>query len=66
MRFFDNFFAIWEFGGSLVFLMIQNTMKKYIRTTLAIVAGTILVVVNLSNASGPDGDRTNAPGSSGN
>lgn len=66
MRFFDNFFAIWEFGGSLIFLLIKNTMKKYIRTTLAIIAGAILVVVNLSNASGPGGDRTNAPGSSGN
>jgi hypothetical protein len=41
-------------------------MKKYIRTTLAIIAGAILVVVNSSNASGPGGDRTNAPGSSGN
>ena len=41
-------------------------MKKYIRTTLAIIAGTILVVVNSSNASGPGDDRTNAPGSSGN
>ncbi len=40
-------------------------MKKYIKTTLAIVAGAILVVVNLSNANGPGGDRTNAPGSSG-
>ena len=66
MRFFDNFFAIWEFGGSLIFLLIKNTMKKHIRTTLAIVAGAILVVVNLSNASGPGADRTNAPGSSGN
>jgi len=66
MRFFDNFFAIWEFGGSLIFLLIKNTMKKYIRTTLAIIAGAILVVVNSSNASGPGGDRTNAPGSSGN
>lgn len=66
MRFFDNFFAIWEFGGSLIFLLIKNTMKKHIRTTLAIVASAILVVVNLSNASGPGADRTNAPGSSGN
>ncbi|MEI8101135.1 MAG: choice-of-anchor V domain-containing protein [Bacteroidota bacterium] len=41
-------------------------MKKYIRTTLAIIACAVLVVVNLSNASGPGGDRTNAPGSSGN
>ena len=66
MRFFDNFFAIWEFGASLIFLLIKNTMKKHIRTTLAIIAGAILVVVNSSNASGPGGDRTNAPGSSGN
>ena len=66
MRFFDNFFAIWEFGGSLIFLLIKNTMKKYIRTTLAIIAGAVLVVVNSSNASGPGADRTNAPGSSGN
>ena len=66
MQFFDNFFAIWEFGGSLIFLLINNTMKKYIRTTLAIIAGAVLVVVNSSNASGPGGDRTNAPGSSGN
>jgi len=66
MQFFDNFFAIWEFGGSLIFLLIKNTMKKYIRTTLAIIAGAVLVVVNSSNASGPGGDRTNAPGSSGN
>jgi len=66
MRFFDNFFAIWEFGGSLIFLLIKNTMKKYIKTTLAIIAGAVLVVVNSSNASGPGGDRTNAPGSSGN
>ena len=66
MRFFDNFFVIWEFGGSLIFLLTQNTMKKYIRTTLAIIASAILVVVNSSNASGPGGDRTDAPGSSGN
>jgi len=66
MQFFDNFFAIWEFGGSLIFLLIKNTMKKYIRTTLAVIAGAILVVVNSSNASGPGADRTNAPGSSGN
>lgn len=66
MRFFDNFFAIWEFGGSLIFLLINNTMKKYIRTTLAIIASAVLVVVISSNASGPGGDRTNAPGSSGN
>ena len=66
MRFFDNFFVIWEFGGSLIFLLIKNTMKKYIRTTLAIIACAILVAVISSNASGPGGDRTNAPGSSGN
>jgi hypothetical protein len=66
MQFFDNFFAIWEFGGSLIFLLINNTMKKYIRTTLAIIACAVLVVVISSNASGPGGDRTNAPGSSGN
>ena len=66
MQFFDNFFAIWEFGGSLIFLLINNTMKKYIRTTLAIIASAVLVVVISSNASGPGGDRTNAPGSSGN
>jgi len=66
MQFFDNFFAIWKFGGSLIFLLINNTMKKYIRTTLAIIACAVLVVVISSNASGPGGDRTNAPGSSGN
>lgn len=40
-------------------------MKNYIKTTSTIVAGAILVVLNLSNANGPGGDRTGAPGSSG-
>lgn len=41
-------------------------MKKYLKSSLIIMAGAILVVLNSSNANGPGGDRTGAPGSSGN
>lgn len=40
--------------------------NKYVKFSLSVIASAAIVVSTLSNASGPGGDRTGAPGSSGN
>jgi hypothetical protein len=61
-----TFLPFGNLGGLAYFCCNKNTMKKHIKSSLIIIAGAILVMVNSSNANGPGGDRTGAPGSSGN